>query len=145
MSSFLSSPTLDRNFLLNVVRERGVWKEIGRTECIIGNQAPLFEEGVYLEYNFSENYKLNFVVYKINPKEIINSSNKDINISKGYKLGETTVNLHELVAKPQFTAKLNTKNLMVEKVKPSIHIRTTKADPINDDVINFRIGSKVKV
>jgi hypothetical protein len=81
-------------------------------------------------------------VYEINPEQIVNSSNKEIDLTKAGRLGETTVNLHELVAKAQYTAKLSTKKLVVRDAEPSIHVRTTKADPINDDVINFRIGSK---
>lgn len=95
-----------------------------------------------MDYNFSDNYELNFVVREVSAREIAGAANEFTDAAKAKYIGETTVNLHELVAKVQSTIRLANKKYLAGSLNSSVHIRATKADPVNDDVISFRIGSK---
>ena len=112
------------------------WEEIGRTECIEDDSSPGFERQIDLEYSFSANHSLKFIVYSTKPSEAENKP-----ISNNY-LGERILSVHEIVAATQAKKPLiNSYKNPVEELKSIICVGITKADPVNDDVIAFKVGS----
>ena len=143
----MSNPVPFCNLFFDYFSGEIVWKEIGRTECAASCPNIEFKRLISLDYAFSKNHELNLIVYEIqDPSCFEQDKERNIDLTKGKYLGETIISVHELVSKTNMKIRLLYKSKGLEKeLKGIIQISINKADPINDDVINFVIGSNIYI